>query len=109
MTTARNSLEERKAVATSHVEALRASLGAAVLDGTDDAARIHEGMKIAERELSEILAAEGESVRRHRTAEAQAAALRLAKLRHELTEQESQRLDAVTRAEEHARGFVDAL
>ena len=99
-------ITDRRAEAESRLEALRQQRGIATLDGQefDNAA-----LAAVETELDALTAAEGEAVRRDRQQLARAEMERIAGLRDKLAVTEEHRLEAIDRAETHARGLAEAL
>jgi hypothetical protein len=102
-------LQERKSTATARLDELRQSLGANTLDGGGGAVPISDEIAQIERELQAIEAAEGETARRQRAAEAEAEAARLAELKAALAKNEDARLTAYRNAEAAARQLATEL
>lgn len=99
-------LSERISETEARLAALRAKRGAAVLDDADFDALEYAN---AEAELEALRDAEGEHVRRERSAAASERLKRKADLRDKVKRLERERLAAVSEADEAVKALVDAL
>jgi len=104
-----DALAERKAQANARIAELERQAGVALIDGKDVSATWQDKIEAQRRELIAAEAAETELVNRQREAAAAEHAARVKALRDGFREQETQRLDAVARAQAAAGHLVSAL
>src|SRR5688500_6935865 len=99
-------IHERRATATAALAGLERARGGATLDGEAfDAVRLAE----CREELSALDAAEIEVARRERATAAEARNAEVAAARQELKASLASYMEAVGRAEEHAKAMADSL
>ena len=110
-TTAKRSdaLDERKAQANARIAELERQAGAALIDGKSVPATWQDKIEAQRRELIAAEAAKTELAHRQREAAAAEHAAGVKALRGRFGEQETQRLDAVARAQTAANHLVSAL